>query len=307
MATGKKFDVLCGELRTLFRNDSMVGLGCSGGLDSMVLAEALWKSEIPFRVLHFNHGWRGNESDQDQQLIFDWCRERNVPFNYRKWQKPRKTEEAARNARLTFFQSCVRRYGLDGILLAHHRDDLAETFLMNLFRGAGTGGLASMRPQSQFREMTLYRPLLSTSRQELEQIARARQIRWREDSSNRDLNFTRNRVRLKLMPELKSLFGREPAPLLARTARILIDENDYWEKAFPEQPERLSVRDLRQLHPAAQRRRIFSWVTAQTGASPDFNEVESIRGLIICNQPAKINLKKGRHCRRKQGKLFIEA
>lgn len=305
MPAKKSFDSLVETLGDQFKGSGPLGLGCSGGLDSMVLAEAMAASGISFRLLHFNHGWR-KSADRDRDFVKEWARAHSVPFTTRKWARPKKQEAAARHARFDFFRSCCQRFELQGVLLAHQQDDLAETLLLNLIRGTGPSGLASLKAESEIAGLRLFRPLLPWSRKNLESMARSQKLTWREDPSNRRRDFARNRVRHELLPLIEIISGRDTSPLLARTSRILMEENDYWEQTFSKLPQTLSVRELRSLHPAAQRRKILAWLQAQTEAAPDFNEVESVRRLVHEPQPAKVNLKRGIYCRRRSGLLFIE-
>lgn len=299
-------------IRTLQEQPSLtsgklLGLGLSGGLDSMVLATALHQSNIPFRALHFNHNWRGTESRQDQEFVRQWCSDRKIPCTTRSWQRPAKSEAAARKARHAFFRSATKQHELTAILLAHHRDDLAETFLLQLLRGSGPEGLASLLPERKVDGLTLIRPLLKFPRAELTQIAKAEKIQWREDTSNSDESFARNKIRRRILPYLDKHSERDPLPLLSRTADILATENEYWEQLLPDTlPGKLSVRSLRDQHTAYQRRLLRNWLQQRTGQTPSYDEIESVRNLLTQTSPAKVNLKQGKHCRRRAGSLFIE-
>ncbi|MEM1158858.1 MAG: tRNA lysidine(34) synthetase TilS [Verrucomicrobiota bacterium] len=283
------------------------GLGLSGGLDSMVLATALHQADIPFRALHFNHNWRGAQSRQDQQFVRNWCQHRKIPFTTRTWQRPARSEAAARQARHSFFHKTVEKYQLDAVLLAHHRNDLTETFLLQLLRGSGPEGLASLLPERTVNGLKLVRPLLQVTRADLEKIARDEKILWREDTSNTDESFARNKIRHRILPYLQKHSQRDPLPLLSRTADILAIENDYWQQLMPQHlPEKLPVKLLLSRHIAYQRRLIQTWLQQSTGARPTYEETESVRTLLTRTSPAKVNLKQGRFCRRRAGLLFIQ-
>lgn len=285
----------------------LVGVGISGGLDSMVLAHALHRADIPFRALHFNHNWRGAASRSDQQLVRNWCRQRKIPFITQTWKSPVKSEAAAREARLRFFQFAAQKYDLTAILLGHHRDDLAETFLLQLLRGSGPEGLASLLPEREVSGLRLIRPLLKFSRADLTRIAKAEGLLWREDSTNTDESFTRNKVRRRLLPYLKKFSERDPLPLFSRTADILATENDYWESLLPKTlPAKLPIKSLKSQHPAYQRRLLRQWLLEHTQTAPSFEDIESVRTLLTQTTPAKVNLKESKHCRRRAGFLFIE-
>ncbi|MGF1678938.1 MAG: tRNA lysidine(34) synthetase TilS [Candidatus Methylacidiphilales bacterium] len=286
--------------------DQSWGAGVSGGLDSMVMAEALRLSHLPFRVLHFNHQWRGEESYQDAALVRQWCHDHRIACSTATWRKPVHTEAAARRARMVFFHKQCKRYSLAGVILAHHQDDLAETALLQILRGAGAAGLDSLHADRMVDGLRLLRPFLHVRRMDLLRIARSSGLSWREDSSNCEPTHLRNRIRHRLLPYLNKLSGRDVTPLLARTADILSLENDYWDQQLPHPaPEKLSVRLLQTLHPAHQRRLIRHWLLTHAPASPSFEEIESIRGLLQIASPARVNMQKNHYCRRRAGFLFL--
>jgi len=282
-------------------------LGVSGGLDSMVLVESFHRLDIPFRALHFNHCLRGTESDADAQWVREWCRKRGISVNVRSWKNPEVSEDCARRARYRFFRDMMKRHQLTCLVLGHHMDDLAETFLLQLLRGAGPSGLSSLRTLRSFDSFQIERPLLHLRKSDLKKIAREWKLSWREDDSNRSSIFLRNRVRHRLLPYLRRLTSRDPVPLLARTSVTLQEEEDYWHHLLPHPPPTtLSVRQLRSLHPAHQRRLIRHWLAHHQPSMPDFNTIEAVRKLVQADSPARVNLKKHHTCRRRQGILFIE-
>ena len=133
-------------------------------------------------------------------------------------------ETAAREARYAFFASVAKRRRCHTIFLAHHADDLVETFLINLFRGAGATGLAAMREVSTRRiedvDLTIVRPLLSVWRDEIDNYVRERRLKFREDASNKNLAPVRNRIRRRIIPYLEKTLGRSIRQNIWRTAVI---------------------------------------------------------------------------------------
>lgn len=285
-----------------------LGLALSGGLDSMVLAESLVRCKIPFTAIHINHGWRGIKSDQDQLWVKKWCVQKKIPLSTKKLSKKiPQTEGAAREARLAFYQAVATKKKLKVIWLAHHQDDLVETFLIQLLRGASLEGLGSMEEEKSVGNLTLVRPLLSTRKSQLLELAQTWNLKWREDASNQADAHLRNRIRHSLLPSLEKITGRKPVPILSRCAQIIRDENIFWAQHLPLQiPEILSCQEITAQPVAWQRRRIRAWLLHHNISNISFTLIESVRELSLKNQPAKVNLSKGLHCRRRQGVLFIE-
>jgi tRNA(Ile)-lysidine synthase len=283
-----------------------IGVALSGGMDSIVLAETLHRLEIPFLALHVDHGWRGKESRKEALWVKQWCRARGLALVQTKIKNtlPR-TEAAAREARLAFFQDVAEREKLQEIWLAHHADDLVETFLLQLLRGAGPEGLASMPERRDFQGIVLVRPLLEFHKKELKGLAQKWKLAWCEDSSNQGDDYLRNRVRRGLLPYMKKISGRDPVQILSRLVRILADENLYWERYLPKKAARtLSVVDLKKQPAAVQRRVIRAWLISSGMGGLSFDQVEQVRGLLLQPKPAKVS--QGRFCRRRQGILFLE-
>ena len=144
-------------------------IGVSGGADSIALlhlfAESPDLSGKTIAAVHVNHGLRGDESDQDEAFVRDICAEMLIPLHvYRIDLNGRHDENAAREARFACFRECMKATGTDTLVLGHHADDLAETFLMRLIRGAGTEGLSCMPPDDTSSGIRIIRPLLSLTR-----------------------------------------------------------------------------------------------------------------------------------------------
>lgn len=175
-------------------------------------------------VAHLNHGLRGSESDQDQQFVQQLaakygltCATERCDVSDLARQLRSSLEDAGRTARYDFFQRLRSSYQAGAIAVGHHRDDQAETFLIRLLRGSGTTGLASMAPRTA---AGIIRPLLNISRQELHHYCAERQLPFREDSSNNDQSFLRNRIRHQLLPLLAG-YNPSISQQLALTARLL--------------------------------------------------------------------------------------
>ncbi len=298
-------------------------VGVSGGLDSVVLLHLL--HQLGYRkliVVHLNHVLRGRDSGADAAFVrrlaarlgYDLESHREDVRRLAKLEK-QSIETAAREARYACFARVARRRRCKKIFLAHHADDQVETVLMNLFRGAGSRGLGGMR-ESVIREidgvsLEILRPLLPVWRCQLSKYAEEHGLRFREDASNEDRRFLRNRIRHDLIPQLGEVFGRDVRLPVWRLAEQCQAESACLdglveEVAGIEEP-RLSVRRLRQLPLALQRRLVHAWLRRQGVSEVDFDTVEAALALIEEGaQVAKINLPKKRHLRRRQGFLFVE-
>ena len=196
------------EEKHLFTLENRLLLTVSGGLDSVVMAELFRQSGYHFGIAHCNFQLRGEESDQDEEFVEELAKRYNVPFftnrflttNYAKEQKI-SIQMAARELRYAWFEEVREQEGFDYIATAHHRDDQIETLFINLLRGTGIAGLHGI----PMKKGALVRPLLFASREMIEHTAKAKQLTYREDSSNSSLKYTRNKIRHQLIPLLNSI------------------------------------------------------------------------------------------------------
>lgn len=184
-------------------------LAVSGGMDSMVMAELFLKQKLHFSVAHCNFQLRGKDSDLDEALVRDWCSKHNIIFYGKKFETLAYAEEyklsiqvAARELRYTFFNELLHEHKLDCVATAHHRDDNIETILFHFFRGTGIQGLSGIPVMSE----NLIRPLLHSSREEIQTFAQQNAIIYRDDTSNFKTDYTRNKIRLEVIPMLESIF-----------------------------------------------------------------------------------------------------
>lgn len=187
----------------LIEKDDYILVGVSGGVDSVVLLDILAKLQkklgIRIAVAHVNYGLR-KESDRDHKFVKELAKKYGLPFFDKKVKLiGSNIEEKARDIRYGFFNEICEQKNIDKKAVAHHRNDLVETFFLNLSRGSGLTGLVSMKPKSG----DLIRPLLFTTRKEIESYARENKINFVEDVTNEDLAFKRNLIRHKTIPELE--------------------------------------------------------------------------------------------------------
>jgi tRNA(Ile)-lysidine synthase len=210
-----------------------IGIAVSGGADSVsllhVLRQLAPRWNLRFCVLHLNHKLRGEESDADASFVRDLAAEFGFEFTLGEVDLAAASgnlEEAAREARLAFFREQMRVGAADRVACGHTRSDQAETVLFRFLRGAGTAGLAGIRPVTR---TGLIRPLIGVTRDEVEQYLRERGLPWREDATNRNLEFARNRIRHQLLPSLVREWNPAMVQALAHTADWAMVEEAYWE------------------------------------------------------------------------------
>jgi tRNA(Ile)-lysidine synthase len=266
-----------------------------------------------------NHRLRGRSSDADARFVEKLAERYQLDFELSSAnigalarKKKLSIETAGRDSRYLFFAKVARRRRCHTIFLAHHADDLVETFLINLFRGAGGAGLAGMREVSSRHinnaAMTVVRPLLGVWRKQIDKYVRKHGIAFREDASNRNLNPLRNRIRHRVMPYLEKILGRNIRSAVWRAATITSDEKAWIDKQVPCLAEmQFSVEQLRTLPVALQRRAILKWLRMQNAAEVGFDVIERIRSLLEPDTPiAKVNLARDQHARRRAGRIFVE-
>lgn len=204
---------LLDDVRRFIRRERMLEpkeplhVAVSGGIDSMVLLHVLRSLGHSCSVLHVDHGLRGAESDADRSFVEEHCRREGIQFHWKKVDagahaksKGLSIQMAARELRYEFFAELCKEQPLR-TALAHHADDAVETLLMHLMRGVGVFGWSTIPPVSG----VFVRPLLAVDRQAIEAYANEHGISFREDSSNADMKYMRNRVRHELLPLMESM------------------------------------------------------------------------------------------------------
>jgi len=239
----------------LFSPNDQVLVAVSGGMDSMVLLDLLcrWRRrlKISLGVVHLNHRLRPQSAEKDQLLVQKICSDLKLPLyileeNVRQFAKENKLslEEAGHILREKRFQEIAHQHNYHKIATAHHQDDQAETVLMRILAGTGLQGIAGIR----LRKGKWVRPLLGTNRKEIEWYAQSRDLFYREDESNEDITFRRNKVRQLLLPMLTSEFNSEVNLHLTQLANILQEWDVYIsgqvEELFPKYVKRVSQNEI---------------------------------------------------------------
>ncbi len=175
----------------------------SGGVDSVVLLDLLSNvqhptSNVQLIVAHFDHGIR-DDSKKDADFVKDLAKKYKLPFELGEGQLGKDASEAmARDKRYNFLKAVQQKHQATAIITAHHQDDLIETSVINLLRGTGRRGLSSLKSRSE-----ILRPLLDYSKKQLLDHAKKHELEWREDSTNEDTKYLRNKVRKDIVPKMK--------------------------------------------------------------------------------------------------------
>ncbi|MDE7123277.1 MAG: tRNA lysidine(34) synthetase TilS [Alistipes sp.] len=203
--------------------DDRILLTVSGGVDSMVLLDLFTRAGYRVGVAHCNFQLRGAESDEDELLVQEQARLRQVPFYNRRFDTRGEMERtgesmemAARRLRYAWFDELSRTEGYSAVAIAHHADDSVETFFINLLRGTGLRGLTGISTQVG----RIIRPLMFATRKEILEYAVARRIPFREDSSNRSTKYLRNKIRLGLVPRIREINPKFTALMRRNLARL---------------------------------------------------------------------------------------
>ena len=270
-------------------------VAASGGVDSTVLLDVLDDLGYRLHVAHLDHSLRPDSAD-DSRFVASEAKRRGMPCSVERRDvrayartEGLSLEEAGRRQRYAFLDQVADRVRAEFIALGHHADDQAETVIMRLVRGSGVTGLGGMEIA---REGRYLRPLLRVRRAEIEKYAHQRGLSYREDPSNRDPRFLRNRVRGELMPLLES-YNTKIAEVLNRTAALLKDEDDLLAELTQEAldtvicercSDKVALDSTRLLtyHIAMQRRMLRAVLQglAATETPFDFVRIEQVRSWI---------------------------
>ena len=318
------------------RAGDRLAVAVSGGADSVallcLLLELRAELGIVLSVAHVNHKLRGEEADEDERFVAKLARQHGLELHACVARVPGSNtsgvssgiEAAARELRYVFFRQMAREGRVAKIATAHTLDDQAETVLLRIFRGTGIRGLSGIHPRIVFEEQgqafgELVRPLLGFRRTALQEFLRERGQSWREDSSNRDIAFLRNRVRHRLLPMIGEEFGDAAIEHMGELAEIARAEEEHWERVHPEvwaqdggaaetrQAASLGVGRLSLLPLAAQRRLVRAWLeTHMPDLSISFRLIEEALELACGTAGKKLELPGGLNVRRGRQGLLLE-
>jgi len=225
------------ERRLVKKNESLL-LGLSGGPDSIAMFHLFVSLQAEFKLnlvaCHFNHCLR-DEADQEEEFVKNTCKDIGIRLisekkEVKKFFDGDSLEQTARNLRYDFFLKCSRETKIKKLALAHHKDDLAETVLMRIVRGAGLKGLRGFLPVTQYKKLTIIRPLIDLRKSDILQWLKDRHFKFCVDQSNFSEEFLRNRVRLKLIPLLEEL-NPSIVDSLSGLAQTIATDYEFIEKA----------------------------------------------------------------------------
>jgi tRNA(Ile)-lysidine synthase len=332
----------------LMQAGDRVCVAVSGGADSVALLRLLLELRADLGIVlsaaHVNHALRGEESDEDERFVEGLARASKLEFHSERAEVKSHSEEkhlsleaAGRELRYDYFRHLLERGVADRIATAHTLDDQAETVLLRLVRGAGTRGLAGIYPKVNIPVRTssgnvpspasIVRPLLSTSRKELEAYLSEVGQSWREDSSNQDKRHARNRVRHAVLPWLEENLNPSVRSTLAEAAEVARAEEEYWQQqivaltptvvcnkkdvsnADAEQVagefRAIDVRRLQSL-PLALQRRIIRSFGSSFDVHLEFDHVEQILQWVNAESSQGPLALPGGSVRKSVGKLFFE-
>ena len=297
----------------LFERGDRIGVAVSGGRDSMSLLHYLVEhhNDLLIRVIaiHVEHGIRGEASLADQAFVLNYCSEHDIPVCYTKVDVPAYAkdhligiEQAARELRYHYFDELLRKGVVDKIATAHQLDDQCETVLMRIFRGTGVKGLEGI-PSA--RSGKYIRPMLSLSRLDIQEYCDAHNVPHVEDSTNFNLEYTRNFIRHEVLPVVEKMFPqyRKSIERLTGAAKEIIAFMDSVSVPYEvDEKSRIvfSVEALNAAHPALVRHSIRKAMIEQ-GIALDFEQVNLMDVLSLLNKET------GKEVSLSQGLIAIKA
>lgn len=287
-------------------------VGVSGGIDSMTLLDVLdrlrLRQSLKLGVAHLDHGLRGSHSRADARLVRSNSQLRGLPYFEERAEVKRHArthgwslEMAGRDLRHTFFARTAQRFGAKLIALGHQADDQVELCFLRLLRGTGGDGLAGMRSCSGLpgsAAFTILRPLLTVTREEICRYAREHQVPFREDASNLESTFLRNRVRHELLPLLHARFQAKLGPAILRAMEVIGAEADLAQQLADGWLASQEPGSFDGLHTAVQRRVIHQQLL-RAGIGPEFQLIEKLRLHSSCPVKTPVAL----ICRGADGRL----
>lgn len=281
----EKYNLIC--------DDDKVLVGVSGGPDSITLLNILFELGYNVCAAHINHGIREN-ADNDEKFVKNFCAERNIPCFVKKVKLKEiksnmTTEELGRKIRYDFFNEIMNEEGYTKIATAHNANDNAETVFMNIIRGTGLTGLKGIDISRDF----IIRPLLEVTRKEVEEYCEKNHLNPCHDESNDETIYTRNKVRLDLIPYIETNINSNFVNTLNRMSEIISEEEEYINKQvdtsydlcmIAEEKGRTvcNLKKFNEFDSVIQKRLIFKFINKTLGNAKDIERVHVQDILKLC-------------------------
>lgn len=311
--------------KLLLKGDKLL-VGFSGGADSLALLILLdeLKSDLGIHLgaAHLNHDLRGIDGDEDEAFCARFCEEREIPFYSKKVDVRTYAKEhnisielAGREVRYAFFKDIMINKEYDKCATAHHLDDQVESIFLNIIRGAGLAGLTGMKP---LRERYI-KPLLSVPKEELIVYLKEKQVMPREDQSNQESLYQRNKIRNDLIPYIKEHFNQGIEETLIRMGRLIETDLDYLNdivtvkaktmlEVNPKKKQVILKKEAFQLHDAISSRLVLEAIRTLKNTLKDVEQihVKDVMALAHKETGKNIHLKEGIMVRNNYGDLVFE-
>jgi len=278
----------------LFDRGAKIVVGCSGGPDSVCLLDVLCKLKkkygLELIVAHVNYGLRGKDSGKDEQFVKKLAEKYNFPIEIKNTSylilDTSYSEDTLRNTRYDFFEKVLKKRKANAVAVGHNLNDQAETVLMRILRGTGLRGLGAIKfstqrnlsPSPRAREenkLKIIRPLLNVSRKDILDYLRKNNVPYRIDKTNLAPDFTRNKIRNRLLPHLEKNFNPNIQDILYKLSQSVADDYDFISRLSREwlaKNKTLNVSKINGLHPAVQREVLRLAIEKR---APGLREIES--------------------------------
>lgn len=280
----------------LKNSENTLLVGFSGGCDSLCLLDILnglsQKYGFKLVALHLNHNWRGEESLQDELNCKDFCTKMYIEFVSETLESDGpKTESVAREARYSFFLKHAKKYQNPTVFTAHTQSDNAETIIYRIIKGTGIKGLQGILPKRIIDGVPIYRPLLSISREQIEDYCNSKGLVANTDSSNFDINYKRNFIRHKIMPLFNDInFHAEKSVVslskVALSESNIVDEYILLIKKDVVEGKKLVTQEFRKLSDDVMRKFIYD-ACIDNGLEYDYKKINNILEFIKDNFDSK--------------------
>ena len=267
------------------KKDKIV-VGVSGGPDSIALLDILYRLDYDVVVCHINHGLREN-ANLDEKFVKKFCKDRNlkcytkkINLKIKKNLNGMSSEEAGRKARYDFFKEVLELENANLIATAHNENDNAETVLLNLFRGSGVSGLKGILAKNN----NVIRPLIECPRKEILKYCKENDLNPCHDETNDEDIYTRNKIRLKLIPYIEKNINSNVIEAISRTSKIIEEQEDFvnieLDKAYNDivlssdyNCITFSLKKFNNLHAMIRKRLVLKAISAVLGTAKDIEKV----------------------------------